>query len=161
MLSGKSTKGVRRHRLAIPVGNPCGNLGIVDVADQDIDAFSTSPHERHPGVKVKGKRNALATSLASGPNPKRPACTPALASRIHSTTRLKPIARIHRFENDAQDVIELETIHQRIADVLNTGGQDRLGVDSCGSLRSCHSGIRKLFFIEQGPIRANQPPFQR
>lgn len=36
---------------------------------------------------------------------------------------------IHGFQNDAQNVIELETVDQRIADVLNAGRQYRLGID--------------------------------
>ena len=36
---------------------------------------------------------------------------------------------VHGFENDAQDVVEFETIDQGIADVLDTGSQDILCID--------------------------------
>ena len=35
---------------------------------------------------------------------------------------------VHGFKNDAQDIVELETIDQRVADVLNTGRQHSLRI---------------------------------
>ena len=157
-------EGMGRHGLAIPVGNAAGDLGVVDVADQQIHTLRCRGME---DVRREGQRKAELLRHLVGIRPEAETSLHHAGLGIADTQHDAAEAHgpVHRLEDDAQDVIELVTVDQGVADVLNAGGQHGLGI-GCrnagfapgASQRVRLAQHRAIVAVGPGPTRPPERP---
>ena len=102
------------------------------VADQNINALRQSRMENVRG-EGQGEIEALGHFGCVGSEAKTTEhrVVARIANAQHNP--LEPLGSIHRFENDAQHIVELEVFDQRVADVLYSCHQNNFGVGNfCG-----------------------------
>ncbi|EKE17567.1 MAG: hypothetical protein ACD_10C00395G0004 [uncultured bacterium] len=119
---------MRRHSFAIPVRNACSNFGIINITNQDIDPFRCG-HVENIRCKTQRKTKCPGHLIGIGPKAKTALHAARLGIANTQDDTLEAHGAIHRFKNNAQNVIQFKTINQRIADVLNASGENTLGIN--------------------------------
>ena len=106
------------------------------------------------GRETERKAEGLGDFVGLRPETETPLHAAGLGIADAQHDALEAHRPIHGFENDAQDVVELEAIDQGIADVLDAGSQDVLRVDGERAGGIGIAGGERRRFVQDGRIHA-------